>query len=328
MALRLTGAFSDNPRVRPLIDGTVKPQNIDLDFVIYPPQEIFDRNLKYDEFDFSEMSISDTLRAKEKGDGRRWNWSGLPVFMSKAFLWYNICVNKSSGIEHLRDLRGKRVGTPDYANTASIWMRVVLQELYGIQPEDVTWYTRPRELGTAAGIGLAQDPPRITLNWLKEGQTLEGMLKQGELDAAFGFVPPTSSEAQTLPIRRLMDDEGRGVTAEFFQKTGVIPVNHVTIIQDRVLKEHPWAAIELYRAFQQSKRVAYGRAKRQSFGYLLFEAKDFQDQAAEYGEDPFPLGIKANEKMLNLLFKSAFDQGLTKREFKIEEVFFPGILDT
>ena len=65
MALRLTGAFSDNPRVRPLIDGTVKPQNIDLDFVIYPPQEIFDRNLRYDEFDLSEMSISDALRAKE-----------------------------------------------------------------------------------------------------------------------------------------------------------------------------------------------------------------------------------------------------------------------
>ena len=125
-----------------------------------------------------------------------------------------------------------------------------------------------------------------------------------------------------------MEDEGRGVTAEFFQKTGVIPVNHLVIIQDRVLRDHPWAAIELYRAFQQSKQVAYERARRQSFGYLLFEAKDFHDQAATYGEDPFPLGIKANEKMLNLLFKSAFEQGLTKREIKIEEVFYAGILDT
>ena len=329
MGLHLTGAFSDNPRVRPLLDGTVKAKNIDLDFVVYPPQEIFDRNLKYDEFDLSEMSISDTLRVIDKGDGSRWDWSGLPVFMSKAFLWYNICVNTSSGVGHLGDLRGKRLGTPDYANTASIWMRVMLQELYGIQPGDITWYTRPRELGRAAEIGLAQDPPPgITLNWLKEGQTLEGMLEQGDLDAAFGFVPPHPGGGGNPAIRRLMEDGGRGVTMDFFQKTGVIPVNHVTIVQNRVLREHPWVAIELYRAFQQSKQVAYERAKQQSFGYLLFEARDFQEQAAFFGEDPFPMGIKANEKMLNILFKNAFDQGLTKRQIKIEEVFYSSILDT
>jgi len=138
VALKLTGGFSDNLRTRPLIDGTVKPKNIDLDFVVYPPQEIFDRNLRYDEFDFSEMSISDTLRVKDKGDGTSWDWSALPVFMSKAFLWYNICVKSSSDIEDLGQLNGKRVGTPDYANTGSIWMRVMLKYLYGIQPADIT----------------------------------------------------------------------------------------------------------------------------------------------------------------------------------------------
>ena len=115
---------------------------------------------------------------------------------------------------------------------------------------------------------------------------------------------------------------------EFFQKTGVIPVNHVTIVQNRVLQEHPWAAIELYRAFQESKQVAYERARQVSSGYLLFEAKDFQEQATFFGEDPYPLGIKANEKMLNILFKNAFDHGLTKRQIKIEEVFYHSVLDT
>ncbi len=329
MTIKLTGAFSDNPRVRPLMDGTVKPKNMELDFVVTPPQEIFDRMLMYDEFDFSEMSISDFLRTKDKGDGTRWNWIGIPVFMSKAFFWYTLCVKTSSGIKNLGELKGKRVGTPDYANTASIWMRIMFEELYGIQPGDVTWYTRHRYLGGAAEIGLDNDvPPGITFNWLKEGQTMDGMLEQGELEAAFGFPPPPLGGGRDLPLRRLMEDGGRQVTMDFFQKTGVFPINHVIIVQDRVLQEHPWVAIELYRAFQESKQVAYERARQVSSGYLLFEAKDFQEQAAFFGEDPYPLGIKANENMLNILFKNAFDQGLTKRHFKIEDVFYPSILAT
>src|SRR5215468_6368297 len=99
MALRLTIAFSENPRVQPLKDGTVKPQNIELQFVTLDPSALFQRNLVHDEFDVSEMSISETLLARERSDGKKWDWSALPVFLSRGHHWYALYVNTASGIK-------------------------------------------------------------------------------------------------------------------------------------------------------------------------------------------------------------------------------------
>ena len=114
MALRLTMAFSDNPRVQPLKDGTVQPHGIDLNCITVDPGALFQRNLTYDEFDVSEMSLSETFLALERGDGSKWDWSALPVFLSRGHFWANLLVNTSAGINHLGDLKGKRIGVPDY----------------------------------------------------------------------------------------------------------------------------------------------------------------------------------------------------------------------
>jgi len=158
--LELTIAFSKNPRLNPLIDGTVRPQNVKLNFVQIHPAELFFRNLKYDEFDVTEMSISDFLIARERTDGTKWQWSALPVFLLKAFLWLNTYVNNSSRVESAADLKGKRFGVPDYQMTAALWMRIVLQELYGIEHRDVQWYVgRTKDVSHGVLLGLDKDPP-------------------------------------------------------------------------------------------------------------------------------------------------------------------------
>ena len=108
MPLRLKMGFSDNPRVRPLIDGTVKLENIELDPVVLGPSELFQRNLTVDDFDVAEMSISETLLAMERRQGGQWDWGKLPVFLSRGHVWPNLWVNNSSGIQSLADLKGKR----------------------------------------------------------------------------------------------------------------------------------------------------------------------------------------------------------------------------
>ena len=147
MPLRITMAFSDNPRVQPIKDGTVKPEHIELDIVTANLGTLFFRNLKYDEFDASEMSISESLLAHDRTDGNRWDWSAIPVFLSRGHFWAGIFVNAASGIDGFGDLKGKRIGVPDYDMTAALWMRIVLKDLYGIDASDNIWYNgRTKEL--------------------------------------------------------------------------------------------------------------------------------------------------------------------------------------
>ena len=218
MPRRLSLAFFDSPRMDPVKDGTVKPEGIDLDIVSFPPGGIlFFRNLQYDEFDISEMSISETLLARERTDGARWDWSSLPVFLGRGHLWANLYVNTSSGIENLDDLKGKRIGVPDYDMTGALWLRVTLKELYGIEAEDNIWYNgRLPKLSEGGPLGLDTDGPvGITLHWLSEDQTLDVMLDRGEIDAAFGFPrlrPPgaTSLSWTVTGARRLSAIPGSG----------------------------------------------------------------------------------------------------------------------
>lgn len=344
--LKLTVAFSRNPRLIPLLEGTVKPQNIKLNFVESHPAELFYRNLKYDEFEISEMSISDFLISREKRDGTKWRWAALPIFLLKAFyLWPAMYVHSESGIKGAADLKGKRVGVPDYQMTAALWIRVVLKELYGIYPNDITWYNgRTKNESHGAMLGLDKDPPHgVTLNWLDETQTFDAMLDKGEIDAATGFFPRRSGDGRNFididryggtpmernpRIRKLLSDGGREIMVAYFKKSGVIPVNHMVIVQERILTEYPWVALEIYKAFRRSKEVAFERAREYGAAYFLFADNAFQEQANIFGDDPYPQGLQANKKMLEILFRASFEQGLTKKLARVEDVFYPTTLDT
>src|ERR687884_352133 len=281
MALRLTMAFSDNPRVQPLKDGTVKPQNIDLECITLDPSTLFQRNLLYDEFDVSEMSISVTLLAIERRDGGKWDWSALPVFLSRGHVWPTLYVNVASGITSLGDLKGKRIGVPDYDMTAALWFRITLKDLYGIEARDNVWYNG-RTKGLSHGGALGLD---------KEGAGCTARPRGARVTAGdptvidrYGGTPIQGNPR----LRKLLEDNGKGVVYEYYRKTGFFHANHNVIVQNRILRDHPWVALELYNAFQRSKEVAYERARRAQSAYLYFSGNDFQEQAAVLGDDPYP----------------------------------------
>ena len=180
MTLRLTIGFSDNPRVEPLKDGTVKPQNIELGFVTLDPSTLFQRNLFYDEFDVAEMSISETLLARERRDGKKWDWSALPVFLSRGHHWPYLYVNTASGIASLADMRRKRIGVPDYDMTAALWFRNTLKDLYGIEANDNIWFNgRTKELSHGGALGLDKAGP-VAMGKNIE-RAIQGSMEQGLL---------------------------------------------------------------------------------------------------------------------------------------------------
>jgi 4,5-dihydroxyphthalate decarboxylase len=341
---KLKMALTKNPRFEPLVTGRVKSSTFDLDLLVTTPPELFYRNLKNDEFDVFEMSLSEYLITRERAQGNRWQWRALPIFPAKAFLFLGFYVNTAAGIEDLGDLRGKRVGVPDYVMTAALWFRIVLRELHEIAPREISWYLgRTRELshGGLLGADIAP-PPGVALTWLDAEQTFDVMLDRGEIDIAYGFAPRHDPKLFELNIdryggtplqdnprlRKLFSDGGAAVIEAFFHKTGVVPANHVIVAQRRLLDENPELAAELYRLFSASKEAAYEQEARGGPAYLYFEGTDPARQAEIYGDDPFPFGIRRNRAMLEMLFRNSHQEGLTRKLATIDEVFFPETLDT
>jgi 4,5-dihydroxyphthalate decarboxylase len=342
--LELKVGLTKNPRFEPLVEGTVKSDRLHLDIVVTTPPELFFRNLKNDEFDVFEMSLSEYLITREQAKAGRWQWCALPIFPAKAFVWLGFFVNSAAGIADLADFRGKRVGVPDYVMTAALWLRVFLSELYEIRPAEVSWFIgRIPELSHGGMLGTDTRPPAgVHLTWLSAAQTFDIMLDRGEIDAAYGFAPRHDPKLYTLNIdryggtplegnprlRKLFPDGGREVIEAFFKKTGIVPANHVIVAQRRLLEEHSWLAAELFRIFGASKNIAYERDNFASPAYLYFQGNDRRSQAATFGDDPYPFGVSKNRKMLEMLFHNSHAQGLTRNLAKIEEVFFPSTLET
>ena len=341
--LSLKVGLTKNPRFEPLVDGAVKSEKLSLDITITTPPELFFRNLKNDEFDVFEMSLSEYLVTREQAKGERWHWTALPIFPAKAFVWLGFYVNPGSGIAGLADFRGKRIGVPDYVMTAALWLRIFLRELHAIQSNEISWFIgRTKELSHGGLLGTEVKPRGVSPTWLTAEQTFDVMLDGGEIDAAYGFAPRHDPKLFKLNIDRyggtplennphlkiLFADGGRAVIEAFFKKTGIVPANHVIVAQRRVLEANPWLAAELYQLFSASKQAAYERANFGYPAYLYFEKSDRGSQASLVGADPFPFGLKQNRPMLDMLFANSNAEGLTRERARIEEVFFPALLDT
>ena len=127
--LRLTLATWDYDRVRPLIDGSIQPEGIEITPIISRPSETFFRMLRHQEFDVSELSFSNYTMLRAGGDDK---FVAIPVFPSRLFRHSCIYVNKKAGINEPKDLIGKKIGVPEYSMTAAVFARGMLLHEYGV----------------------------------------------------------------------------------------------------------------------------------------------------------------------------------------------------
>ncbi len=217
-------------------------------------------------------------------------------------------------------------------------------DLFGFEASDNIWYIgRTKVLSHGGALGLdTAGPVGITHHWLTVDQTLDVMLDRGELDAIFPFRPgsPVTAGNTTVidryggtplegnpRIRQLLDNP-RDIIYEYYHQTGFFHTNHHVIVQNRILREHPWVALELFNAFKRSKEVAYERARHQQAVYLYFPGSDFQQQAKILGEDPYPLGLRAMGKNIERAIQGSLEQGLLTKPLQLEDVYFRMTLQT
>jgi len=318
MAYRtLTIAVRDYDHTRALADGRVRVDGVDLKFVyISPPSQIFLRMLHDEEFDASEMSLSNYMIALGKNDKR---FVALPVFPSRVFRHSYIWINTRSGIREPTDLKGKKIGIADYSMTALLFVRGLLQHEYGVAPEDVHWFRRRSEHVPV------EIPKNIRLDNIAQGETLDSLLEAGALDAVALTQPPRGFLAGSPHIKRLFSDS-RAIEADYYRRTKIFPIMHMVVIRRAVYEEDPSLAARLSRGFEAAKQLAF-EAYEEGLPALPWVNLDLEYAREIIGRDVYPYGVQNNLPTLEAAALYSHEQGLTPKKFGVEELFAPECLN-
>lgn len=328
--LDLSLAIAANPRSLPVLTGKVRPEGIDLHCSAIHGSELFWRQLAFQEFEISEMSMSSFMMARANGDD---TWIGLPIFTTRRFFHTEVLVRDAAGIAHPSDLAGKRVGVPEYQQTAALWTRGILQHEYGVDPTDIHWYMeRPPERSHGGATGF-KTPPGIDLQYIPTSTDIGEMLADGSLDATLLYIANAHNLVDRgarefgagSGVSRLFPDQ-QTETARYFEKTGIYPINHCIVVRRDVVDRYPWVMLNLYSAFLEAKDLAL----KEGAGYLgpyvetgLIDPK----LATTMGRDLHPYGVKSQQFVLDTVTAYSYEQGLTPRHLELEELFYPATLE-
>ncbi len=333
--IKLSFISGVNERIKPLMDGTIRPEGVELIPTYSDPSETFWRQLKFQEFEISEMSLSSYLIAKSRG----MDMIAIPVFPSRRFMHTQLSYHMDSGIKEPDDLMGKRIGVGEYQQTASLWTRGILEHDLGVSQYKVHWYMeRIEELSHGGATGFTP-PNGISFQRIPPDKSLASMLVNHEIDAApvhRAFQRETNIIDRSTRIRAREGDWSKvkplfpdriAEGTRFFKKHGFIPANHAYIIRGDIYRKYPWVAFNLHKAFVKAKELAQERLPESIPSGLIFGPEYLAKTREIFGEDPYPYGIKDNRIMLQTLIEYSYEQGLTSEKLKIEDLFAPSTLD-
>ncbi len=317
MALKLSMTCGPYDRARALIDGTIKPEGIDLEVVINldPGRhtKIGDREFDAAEF-YSGLYIAD-LHYHSLG------YTAIPIFVKRMFRHSYIYISKSSGIRTPSDLNGKRIGVQNWLTTTAVWARGLLEDEYGLDSKSVTWIADRQR-----GVGDWRPPAWLKMEILPEGQKQFDLLANGAIDA----VMTTNTWAPNVhPNIDFLFPDYAELERDYYKRTGFFPIMHTLLIKSAVLEKNPWVAMSMYNAWQASKQKCYEwlhwqRVHQTALWYRAL----WEEEQAIAGPDPYVWGLKKSRLELDKLLEYCHRHGLTTRKFEPEEMFHPSTLET
>ena len=323
--LNLTFGCWNYDRTRALMDGSVQPDGIDLNYLNMPVEETFFRMLRHQEIDVAEMSLSSYTVSLSR-EARP--FVAIPVFPSRFFRHSCIYVNANSGIREAKDLIGKRVGNPEYQMTAPVWIRGILSDHYGVPVDSVTYLTGgEEEPGRSEKIKLNL-PPNIRVESIGPEQTLSQMLLDGEIDALYTARMPSSFLKGQGKVKRLFEDY-EPVERDYFKTTGIFPIMHTVAIRREVYEANRWVAQSMMKALIESQRRTYDdlyetAALKTMLPWLTSHVEQVK---REMGNDFWPYGFEKNEATLRTFLRYHFEQGLSPHLREPRELFAPESLE-
>ena len=323
--LSLSVAIGDYDRTRALIDGSVAIDGVDPVYMPLVPEEIFFRAFHAAEFDICELSLSSYAIKTAQGDCP---YIAVPAFVSRAFR-HNAVYVRTDRIKKPADLKGKKVGVPEYQLTANVWARAFLDDDYGVTPADIHWIRggiaqpgRPEKL-------TVKLPAGVRLDNAPEGATISALLEAGEIDGFIAPRPPSHVEKGHPHIGWLFPDPV-AAAKDYFKRTGLFPIMHVLGIRRALAEQHPWLPGAVLKAFEQAKRLAVEELADTTVAKvtLPFVEEMLRDVRAFMGEDFWSYGVAPNRKVLDYFLGQHHAQGLSSRRLSVDELFHPATYET
>jgi 4,5-dihydroxyphthalate decarboxylase len=322
--LNLSVAVGPYDRTRALIDGSVQIDGVKPTCMTLSPEEIFFRALRHAEFDICELSLSSFTVKTAQGDCP---YVGVPAFVSRAFRHTSIWV-RTDRVKTPADLKGKKVGVPEYQLTANVWARAILADDYGVKPSDIHWIR--------GGIEDADRPEKISITLPKDvrldnapaGKSISTLLAEGAID---GFIAPRPpSLPKNTPNVGWLFADPVAAAKDYFKRTGIFPIMHLVGVRRSLAEQHPWLPGAVLKAFEQSKKAALDLLSDTSATKvtLPFVEERLAEARAFMGEDFWSYGLAANRKTLETFLRHHHAQGLSARLVTPDELFHPGTLES
>jgi 4,5-dihydroxyphthalate decarboxylase len=317
--VKLHLACNDYDRTRPLIDGRVQAEGIDLSVSVLKPRQLFPRMLDHQEFSAAELSLGSYTALVARGASP---FVAIPVPISRLFRHSCIYVRRGAGIVSPKELRGKRVGTTQYGATAVVMMKGMLQDDYGVASRDLHWVIGGLTTPLEKPLIPLNLPAGISLEFASSEQTLEGMIASGELDALFSIYIPRQLFAGSPRIERLFPDF-KTVEQDYFRRTGIFPVMHIIALRKDIYDAHPWIAKNLYRAFVSARDIAIESlydtdALVSTLPWLIAHV---EESRRVLGPEYWPYGLEPNRPTFQALCRYVYEQGLAPRLVTPDELF-------
>jgi 4,5-dihydroxyphthalate decarboxylase len=325
MPLTLSVAIGDYDRNRPLIDGRVAIDGVDAVIMTLSPEEMFFRAMRQEAFDICELSLSSFSLRRARGDCP---YVGVPAFLSRAFRHTSIIVRRGAGIKSPKDLEGRRVGIAEWQLTANVWARALLED-HGVDLERIQWLRGGLdEPGRSEKIAF-QLPPGIVLSEIGPDRTLNRMLLDGGIDAFIGPRAPSAFTAGHLDLQWLFPDP-LAEARDYYRRTRIFPIMHLVGVRKSIADAHPWLPVAVFKAFEQSKRLALAELADTSATKVMLPF--FEERLAEtralMGPDYWSYGVDPNRHVLEAFLQAHHRQGLSQSRLAVDQLFHPSTYET
>jgi 4,5-dihydroxyphthalate decarboxylase len=330
--LTINMAGYDYDRVQALIDGRVEIEGCTTKFEV---SRIGDLNTHIfsgpKTREVTEVGLHPFMIAYAN-EGFR-DYTLLPIFPLRVFRHKSIYIRTDRGIKKPEDLRGKKIATPGYSSSSLVWIRGIVQDEYGISPEDVHWVISSKDSAAKATGGPSKQenilPEGLSYSVGPAGKDESDLLESGEVDALFHAAEPRAYMQGHPDIARIFPDS-RATEQAYFSKTGIFPIMHSVAIKKAVLEENPWLAEAVFNAYSQAKQKAYEYLTKAAWykTSLPWVSQDLEDTRKVMGKNFWTYGMnEPNRKTLDTMFRYSYEQGLCNRKLTVEELFHPSGLE-